>query len=626
MKRRAPDQRWWLAPKDERHSSVGSLVQTLRSQEAPRRADMRFWLDMYGCPELSGSSVGTWVTSGIGVPPLSLNISRVIIDAARAEVTQTKPKPTFLTEDGDYKLQRRAKKLQQFAEGLFYDVDQYRLSPRIFDHAGVMGTGVEHVYEAFDKPCVERVPRWELMVPKADSYTNNPRQMIRSKPYDKYYLTELAEQWATAESGNVATRKLAELEAAIDRADPPTQDEIFGVDGRESDLVMVHEAWRLPDGPDAPGRHAICIAGATLLDEEYEENEFPFEFFRWEHDPQFFWGTGICELLQGIQYEINRLTMDIQEAHHLLGAQYWALPRAAGVVENAFNNLPGHTIEFDGPVPPSLVAPVVIGQETFAYLWALYQKAFEIARISPQATMGQTPLGPDASGEAQRVFEDVQNKRFGPVHEDWDQLHMGIAKKLLKVSRKIAKREGSFKARYVGDKFMRSISITDVDIDDKSMVMKVWPTSVLPSTPAGKTATIEQWIKLGWLTPDEGKELLGYPDLGAYMRKAMVNDKLLDDQIDSIVDKGEVKTWPEPYFDISKLKLGMTLAYIDAINMGVEEAKLDLFRQYVKRCAALQGVGQAPPPAPAAPDSLAPVPAPGQPPALPPAPPAGALN
>jgi len=614
------DRRWWLVPKEERHGSLCGVVSELRQRDASRRADMRFWLDMYGCPELSGGSVGIWVTSGVGVPPLSLNISRVIIDAARAEVTQTKPRPTFLTEDGDYKLRRKSKKLQQFTEGLFYDVHQYKLSPRIFDHGGILGTGIEHVYEEFDKPCVERVPRWELLIPKPDQATGKPRQMFRSKPYDKFYLAELAEQWATNEDGDVRTRKLAEIQRAIDKAGPPTQDELFGVDGRESDIVMVHEGWRLPNGPESPGRHTIAIEGATLFDEKFEDDEFPFEFFRWEHDPQFFWGAGICELLQGIQYEINRLTMDIQEAHHLLGVPYWSLPRSAGVVEGALNNLPGHAIEFDGPTAPQLVTPVVVGAETYNYLWALYGKAFEIARISPLSATGEKPTGLD-SGESQRVYEDIQNKRFGPVHEDWDDLHMGVARKLLKVARNIAKREGSFKARYVGDRFVRTLSLAEVDIPDA--IAKMFPTSVLPSTPAGKTATIEQWISLGWLTPAEGKRLINFPDLDHYMRAENANYEFLEKQIDSILDDGKVHTWPESFHDLVSLKLGMTLAYIDSQNNDVEEEKLDLFRQYVKHIAALQGVGQAPPPAegegaPTAPTEAAP--------AAPEAPPMGAMN
>ena len=184
---------WWPKDVEDRHTLICNLVNKLRTEDAPRRADMAFWLDMYGCSELSGSSVGLWVTTGSGAPPLSLNVARVVVDTCRAEITQTKPRPRFLTEDGDYKLRRRAKKLQQFTDGLFYETKQRELSPRIFDHAGIMGDGWQNTYEAFGKIEIERVPRWELAIPKAESYTGKPRQIFRSKPYDRYYLLELAE-------------------------------------------------------------------------------------------------------------------------------------------------------------------------------------------------------------------------------------------------------------------------------------------------------------------------------------------------------------------------------------------------------------------------------------------------
>jgi hypothetical protein len=624
--------RWWgadLTP-EERAKAICGLTSELRTKEGSRRADYAFWLDMYGSSEFSGNSIGMWVTTGHGAPPLSLNVVRVVCDTARSEITQSKPRPRFLTEDGDYRLRRRAQKLQQFMDGLFYETKQYQLSPRVFDHAAIFGNGFELPYEAFDKVCIERVPPWEYLIPKAESYTGKPRQLFRSKPYDRYYLQELAEQWSIAETGERSTLRKHRIREALDKAGAPMNDELFGLDGRESDLVMVHEAWRLPDGPGVAGRHTIAVDGAELFDEEHTEEDFPPCHLRWDHDPQFFWGSGICEALQGVQYEINRLAMNIQEAHHLLGSPFWAVPRAATINESAFNNMPGSLIEFDGPQPPQLVAPVVVSADTYQYLWTLYDKAFELARVSPLSATGQKPAGLN-SGEAQRVYEDVQNKRFGPVHDDYDEFHMEVSRKLLRLARKIAERKKTpFVARYVGDHFVKTVSLKEADIEDKWMVLKVNPSSALPSTPAGKTATIEQWIQLGWLSPEDGKELIGFPDLEAFMKRTTVNRELLENNIDSILDHGKAAYWPEPFDDLNLLKMGMTLAYIEAKNQKVEEDKLDVFRQYVARCVSLLS---SPPPPPADPNAPAgpggpasggPPPGPGGPPGPPGPPPPGA--
>jgi hypothetical protein len=617
---------WWPPGLDDRHTAICGLVADQRTKDGPRRADMQFWLDMYGCSELTGTSVGLWVTTGSGAPPLSLNVARVVVDTCRAELTQTKPRPRFLTEDGDYKMRRRAKKLQQFMDGLFYETKQYELSERVFDHAGILGNGVQLTYEAFDKPCIERVPPWELTIPKAESYTGVPRQMFRSKPYDRYYLLELADQWAVAKSGEASTIRKSRIKDAIEKAPPPSNEELFGLDGRDSDLVMVHEAWRLPDGPKAKGRHCIVVEGATLRDDEFEEDDFPFSIFQWDRDPQFYWGHGICEHLQGIQYEVNRLAMDIQEAHHLLGAPYWALPRGASVDDGALNNLTGHAIEFDGMQPPGIVAPVVVTPDTYQYLWTLYGKAFELARVSPLSATGEKPAGLN-SGEAQRVYEDVQNKRFGPVHDRWDEHHMDVARKQLRLARQIADRTGkAFVTRFVGDHYTKSISLKEADIKDDAMVLRVNPSSALPSTPAGKTATIEQWIGLGWLSPAEGKQLIQFPDLESFMRADTANREFVEGEIDSILDRGKIRTMPEPFDDLNSNKLAMTLAYIEAKSNRVEEEKLDLFRQYIKAIVAMLQPPP-PPPSPAGPGGPAPLPGqppPGGPPGPPGPPPPGA--
>ena len=46
-----------------------------------------------------------------------------MIDTIVSKVTKNKPKPTFLTDGGDWDLQQKAKKLTKYCEGIFYSTN-----------------------------------------------------------------------------------------------------------------------------------------------------------------------------------------------------------------------------------------------------------------------------------------------------------------------------------------------------------------------------------------------------------------------------------------------------------------------------------------------------------------------
>ncbi len=58
-------------------------------------------------------------------------------------------------------------------------------------------------------------------------------------------------------------------------------------------MIKVIESWHLKSGPKAKdGKHTICISSATLFEEQYDKDYFPFVFFRWGDRPVGFFGQG----------------------------------------------------------------------------------------------------------------------------------------------------------------------------------------------------------------------------------------------------------------------------------------------------------------------------------------------
>ena len=81
---------------------------------------------------------------------------------------------------------------------------------------------------------------------------------------------------------------------------------------RGSDMVQIYEAWHLPSGVRGAknyqaGRHVIGIDGATLLDEEWTKEYYPFRWLLWTKRRTGMWGQGLAAEIVGIQLEINQL-------------------------------------------------------------------------------------------------------------------------------------------------------------------------------------------------------------------------------------------------------------------------------------------------------------------------------
>ena len=84
------------------------------------------------------------------------------------------------------------------------------------------------------------------------------------------------------------------------------------------DMIEVIEAWHIRSSQNSDdGRHVICIDNATLFDEKYEKDYFPFVTLRWTQRMLGFYGQGLAEQLRGIQAEINQLLLNIQEQMNL---------------------------------------------------------------------------------------------------------------------------------------------------------------------------------------------------------------------------------------------------------------------------------------------------------------------
>ena len=120
---------------------------------------------------------------------------------------------------------------------------------------------------------------------------------------------------------DVLKQMFPKFEMEIDRASYVASGEGSYSTSNIKDMIKVIESWHLKSGPNAKdGKHTICISDATLFEEEYYKDDFPFVFFRWNVRPVGFFGQGLAEQLSGLQLEINKtLGSNIQEVKQYVG-------------------------------------------------------------------------------------------------------------------------------------------------------------------------------------------------------------------------------------------------------------------------------------------------------------------
>lgn len=572
---------WWLEPEGSKHGCVLSTVRVIRENQDDRKFNDLLNASLYSPQPLSGFGYTTHAIRQRREKRLSLNIVRSVIETATSKIAaKSKPKVTLLTDGGDYKTRKRAQKLEKFVEGVFYESGFYSICTDIFRDACVWGTGFAKVYESNKRVAIERVPPVEVVVDDGESLYGAPRTMYHRKYYDRRVLMAL---YGDTE----------ELKTAIALAPIDNDDREYAYDGG-ADQVLVTEAWHLPSGPDAnDGRHVIAIEGATLVDEAYDRPTFPFAVFKWSTPLVGFFGVGVSEVLAPVQAEINKLLRQIQKGHHYITGHYVV---SGNTTLQHINNDLTTILKVQGGTAPQYQVPAIISQEIYAHLERLKAWAYELVGVSQMSANGTKPAGVDAA-VALRELNDQQSERFLEVGQRFEEFVLDVGRRVVDCARSIK----NYKVKVESQKAAETIDFAEVNLPEDAYVMKMFPTNLLPSNPAGRTQRVQELVNAGLIDGDTGMELLDFPDVEAYQRRKFAARRLILRNIDHILETGERIT-PTPFDNLELIVQFGNEAIQEAKLDGVEESHIDALRDYVYGADALRPKPQAvplpPPPMP----------------------------
>lgn len=599
---------WWQASKGEVHQRVFDVMARLRKQQSTRILENLKWNLLYGERDATGTTGSLRAVLPMhliesAASRLTYNVVRMVIDTIASKIASNNPKPTFQTDKGSYDQQKRAKGLESFVQGVYYENNVYEKQVDIFIDAAVEDLGVLKWYRDpadMSKIRCERQFPSEAFVDEEDGRYGEPRQLFQSKSVSKNVVRKL-----------YAGGKNSNLWQDIGSAQMP--DPIWGIPaGVErvlGDHIEVVECWRLPSSPDAKdGRHVICVSSAVLLDEEWSRDDFPFSFYRWSKRRQGFRGQGVVEQIAGIQLALNKVLKTISAILHLCSVPRYLVEETSDVVLSELNNRIGAVVKFRG-VAPKLDVQNAVPPELFAEVERNIQRAYERAGVSQLSVASRKPAGLE-SAPSLREYSDIEAARFVIPGKALEQWHVRNAKQILALAEEISSEvdeDGKLKypdfgVMLPGKKGMERIKWKDVRMDREKYVLKIFPTSSLPTTPAAKQQTVSEWQQMQWIDPLRARQLMDLPDLDAANDIDLAAREDIEETVQRLLDSDGYVA-PEAYQDLAFGLRRMQLAYLKAKYAGVPQVRLDNMQAWLNAAtetvASAQKAAAGPPALPA---------------------------
>lgn len=567
-----PDFYWWDAPSEDSHHYIFNLVSRLRDDQKYLQSENLQHYRLYNDENYSNLGLGGIsrpLNSGTDRRRVTLNVIKSMCDTVTAKIGKQRPKATFLTSGGDWAQQRKAELLDKFCQGQFYESGIYEEAPKVFLDSAVFGTGCMKIYQSGDKITAERVFPDEIIVDVNESRYGFPRSLFQTKLIAR----------------DVVKGMFPEHKKLLDDTEQSKGEENLKFRTKVEEHLEVVESWHLPSSPDAhDGKHIIACSNVTLLNEEWEYEYFPFVWIKWSDRLLGFWGKGLCEELIGIQVEINKLLSNIQEQMHLAKPKL-LLETGSKTSKSDLNNEIWGIVEYTGN-PPQFYVPKSVSGEVFSHLDRLFERAYEISGISQLAAQSKKPAGLE-SGVALREFQDIESERFVIVAQKYEQLFMDSAKQMIQLARDAVDRGFEYSVVSHGDKSIEQIDWKKINLSEDMYVMKVFPTSLLPTTPAARLQSVIDLSQSGLLQdPSTLVKLLEFPDIEAVTKLMTADSDIIDLIVERITMEG-VYTPPEPYMNLRLCITRVQQAYIRAKINSVPEKKLGLLRTFIQDCEKL---------------------------------------
>lgn len=567
---------WWEKEDGsvDQAESIFSLVTYLDNRQQTRRMNNLVNTRLYGNAPASaydsGYTASDYFAFGIPENKISFNIVAMCADTLVSKIGKNRPKITFLTSEGDWTAQNKAKKAEKFVMGDFQQNDIYKLGKQVFKDCCIEDLGVAKHFVHGNKVCSERVWPNELYIDEVDARYGTPTHMYHAKYTSKRLLKA----------------EYPKKEMQIDMASQSLGTKGPLPDAPADEFALVIESWKLPEMDDegnlVNGKHIISISNTVLFEEEWEHPWFPFSFMRWNTRLLGFYGQSLTEELVPLQVEVNKLMRDIQKSYNMLLAPKVFLPNGSKIPEAHIDNEIGTIIK--GSAKPEIIFNgQIFPPEAYSHLRFLIESAFERAGLTQLSATGKKPSGLDAA-VAMREYQDIESERFAAVQQEYEDWFVTTAK----IRIELAKRLKNPVVKFAGKKSIEKVDLRDIDFEDLAYVMKVMPTNMLPETPAGQLMMLKELQSMALIDQAGSAALLDFPDVNGFLAAKNAAWNYFNKLISRMVYEGDMDP-PDPSMPL-EMGLQMVQQHYDLYRLqGAPEDRLQLFRTWLAQATAILG-------------------------------------
>lgn len=580
--------KWWLAQTDaELTAQLLSTTSYLKKIHQVRIRQASIFTRLFSGKPLYNylANVGTLDNSQqlpIGRP--TANVVYSCSDTLCSRISQDRPRPLFLTDEGHYKERHLAKTMNNFVMGEFFRTKAYDLGAIALRDSTIIGDGLVKVYKRDNKVCLDRTIATELLTDYNDAYYGSPRSLIQMK------LVDRSEAMALDPKNSEKISKA--MRGSVDNTPLSTE--------TVSDQFIVSEGWRLPSCEGAgDGRHVIVCSTGVLLDEEWTKPTFPFAKIGYNPNMVGWFSQGLAEILMPTQMEIYKLLIIASQAIELMGVPRILVDEFSSILETAFNNNIGSIIKWSSKgMKPEFLNAQANSPEIYEWIKWLIENSFQMSGISQMSAAAKKPAGLN-SGEAIRSYDDLQTDRFAAFQKRYQNFYTDLAYLVTDTASDIAKETGKYLTVYPSRDGTREVDLPKAVMLRDTYIFQCFEESFLPRDPSGRRATLSEMFAAGEIDAQELRRLQPFPDLQQSDSLAnALKERILKD-LDDIIEDGEKGFSPPDAFilDPSDQASMICVQYINKYSItDLEDEKLDLLRKYFVLVQELKQRAMPPPP------------------------------
>ena len=590
---------WWLA-KGEKDlcAQLLSTTEHLKTFHSARIRQASLYARLFSGKPLYNYLASTSTLDNSQQMPMGRPTSNVVyscIDTLWSMMVQDEPRPVLLTDGGNYREQRLAKEYNQFIEGEFFRCHAYEIGAENVRDCLILGDGFDKIIEKDDKVALERTIATELLVDFNDGYYRNPRSLIHTKLCDRGIMAGMFPDGAAKIYGA--------QEGTVDSS-PQSTDTV-------SDQFIISEGWHLPSGEGASdGRHVIVCSEGVLLDEVWDKPYFPFAKLSYNPNVVGWFSQGMAEILFPTQMEIYKMLIIASQCIEMTGVPKIIISELSKVLETAFNNNISSIIKVKTMAEaPQFVNATSNNPEIYEYIKWLIENAYAMSGISSMTASAKKPAGLD-SGNAQRVFQDIQSQRFAAFEKRYQKYYNAKAYMMIDKAADIAKRTGKYRTVYPGKDGTREVDLPKSGILKDTHVIQCYDESSLPKDPAGRQAKLSEMLANQEISQQEFRRLSRFKDLEQSDQLAVALEERVLHDLDAIIEKGTKGFNPPDEFILGPpdpvtgqdIATKLTVQTINKYMVtDLDDERMGLLHQYFTQIQLLKQKAATPPPQASAP-------------------------